>query len=534
MANTPRPRGAIRSPAHKAYAAHPHRAVPAPASYFHLAPHLEYWGNDRYGDCVPAESMAAKAADGIPATDEEGVAWARDHRWLNGATLTDVMETAADAGIPIASKNYKDGPYHSVDWTDWATLTSAIAAGQVKLAVAADQLEGIATDKNGWFLYTARIDSHIDHCVGAAGYGTLADCCDALGVPVPPDHDPQTLSVIVFTWATYGIVSHAALVQITGEAWLRVPTTIAPTPQPQPQPQPKPDPQPWCNRRAKLAATHLIRAIEAFLSCLFLIAIANANTPTPTGTADRVVSIYYAPDPVHLPGVAIALAGSATTSLKLATWNLRDTTLGTALSAAAARGVRVQAALNLSGGSQTIQHQLARALTSSGGTVWDCGGTRTIGSSLLTADGDYTCLGPYYYSPSAVQTGAYLLSVSGTHSASLAEARFTALISGGTLAAPLLQKRDGTFRRDFKLFLPIGKNDRNSKCPGGCTIATPTASPITSCPCLRPKIPPLPQTTAMAPPAGAPAAPQALPPGPRHRITHRYLLRRFFLRRQWR
>ena len=257
----PNMRGARPSPRHKAFGAMPHRAGTVPPQFSRLAPELHYWGNDQYGDCVPTESMAAKAADNVPSTNQEGIDWARANGWLNGASLTEVMDAAADPGIPIAGKTYRDGPYQSVDWTDWAVLTSAIFAGQVKLGVAAGQLEGAVSSKNGWTLLSASKDRNLDHCTAACGYGSLAYCCQALGVPVPDGADPNRNCVIFFTWSTYGILSHEALRAITGEAWLRLPTTIFPGPVPPPVPPgpgpapvpPTPDPWHWCRRATRVA-----------------------------------------------------------------------------------------------------------------------------------------------------------------------------------------------------------------------------------------------------------------------------------------
>jgi hypothetical protein len=272
-----RPRGARPSPRHKLAAAQPHVAIAAPAEFAHLSPTLHYWGNQTYGNCVPTESMAAKAADGFVATEAEGIAWAQANGWLNGAELTEVMDVAIKDGIPIGGQVLKDGPYNSVDWTDYPTLCSAIAQGQVKIGVAATQLENAVGDSNGWTLLIARQDGNIDHCTGLAGYGSLAYCCQQLGVSVPSGANPATPCVILFTWSTYGILSHDALKAITAEAWLRVPTTITPAPAPTPSPTPTPAPTPapaptpptpvppWCNRRSKEAATHLVKALNVFL-----------------------------------------------------------------------------------------------------------------------------------------------------------------------------------------------------------------------------------------------------------------------------
>ena len=165
---------------------------------------------------------------------------------------------------------------------------------------------------------------------------------------------------------------------------------------------------------------------------LLLTAVLIASPPSPTGTADRVVRIDYAPQSVMV-GLAVSLAGSASTQIELATWKLTDGTLAGALCMAATNGVKVKVALDLSGGSNTAQHQIARQLTLSGGTVWACSFPKHLANNFITADGTYSIQGTYYYSPSAVQIGAYSMSISGTHAASVNQGTFAGLISGGTI-----------------------------------------------------------------------------------------------------
>ncbi len=238
-------RGAFPSPRHKLAATPPHIAAPAPQVFSRLAAKLSFWGNNVDGDCVSAEEAAAKAADGIFMDDSTLIAWARKHGWLNGANLTDVMDAMISEGIMVNGVNYKDGPYRSVDWTDYATLCSAIYQGSVKVGVAAAQLEAAATPgRNGWIMLTARHDGNIDHCTNYAGYGPLSYCCAMLGVEVPSGIDPNLPCLIKFTWDSYGILSHDANKAICGEAWLRNPTTVGISPNPAPDPIPVPTPVP--------------------------------------------------------------------------------------------------------------------------------------------------------------------------------------------------------------------------------------------------------------------------------------------------
>ena len=243
--------GAFPSPRHCLAAAYPHEAKPCPPSFFALAPQISYWGNQSDGDCVSAEEACAKAcysvARGITevfVTESDLIAWARRHRYLNGASLTEVMDTMQTDGLPANGKVYTDGPYNSVNWEDYAALTSAIYTGPVKIGIAAAQVMRAAGHSSGWWMTNARKDRSLDHCTGLVGYGTAAECAAALKTTVPSGTDPATPCVIMFTWNTFGVLSHSALCAITGEAWLRTPTTIPDEGKPPEPPGPGPCPLP--------------------------------------------------------------------------------------------------------------------------------------------------------------------------------------------------------------------------------------------------------------------------------------------------
>jgi hypothetical protein len=217
------------------------------------------WGNSQYGDCVSAEEAAAKAQFSLMnggttelfVAEKDVIAWASAHGFLNGAMLTDVMDVMAKTGLPANGKLWDDGPYQSVDWTNDAVLSSAIYQGPVKIGVAAGQLENVVTNTNGWIATGFRRDENIDHCVNLCGYGTLAQLATALKVTLPGNVDPTVRGYLLFTWDTIGIIDQASMVAITGEAWLRTPTT---TESPNPPTPPTP-PHPHPTRRA-IAVAH--------------------------------------------------------------------------------------------------------------------------------------------------------------------------------------------------------------------------------------------------------------------------------------
>ncbi len=238
-------RGAIPSPRHKLAAATPHILGAYNPFFCPIPSQISFWLNDRDGDCVTAEEAAAKAvysvAAGIPEIfipDNVVSAFIRKYHYANGAALTDVMDTMASVGLTDATgKVWKDGPYQSVDWTDYPTLCSAINQGPVKLGVAASQIERVATPgTSGWFLTKANGDNRVDHCTNASQCGEVGALAEAFKVTCPSSIQTDP-AIGMFTWKSFGIVIHDALLGVctkqSGEAWLRTPTTLGqPTPTP--------------------------------------------------------------------------------------------------------------------------------------------------------------------------------------------------------------------------------------------------------------------------------------------------------------
>ncbi len=167
-----------------------------------------------------------------------------------------------------------------------------------------------------------------------------------------------------------------------------------------------------------------------------------ASPPAPSGTKDIVMAVYRWPGTPSPQSAALGLIGSASSSLRLATWHLSDGSIGQALCTAATNGLSVQVAYDLSGGTETAQHKIIAQIKASGGTCWSCHFPKKIANNFLEADGVYTLNGSYYYSPTAVQAGTYTLAVSGTPAAAAAIAQFSALIASGTLASTAPPGRD--------------------------------------------------------------------------------------------
>jgi hypothetical protein len=257
----PRARGAKPSSPHKLITASrfvaPMTLIGLPPAFVAIPKRTSYWGNANDGDCVSAEEAFAKAAFSslfgpeVFITEETVLNWARKHGWLDGATLTDPMDAMAVEGMVAEDgRVYKDGPYHTVDWTDDAMLSAAIMGGaSVKIAVAADQLEEVVGASSGWIAPGFRKDRRIDHCVGLCGFGSLGTLAGMLGQSIPDHADASTRCYLLFTWNTIGVIGRQSMINITAEAWVRTPTTI-PTAAPQPAPvpipvDPLPGPLPW-------------------------------------------------------------------------------------------------------------------------------------------------------------------------------------------------------------------------------------------------------------------------------------------------
>jgi hypothetical protein len=211
-------------------AAMPHIAlVGAPPNFLIVPKKLSFWHNDTTGDCVTAEEAFAKACHSpeIFITDDTVEVWAKAGGFWDGAYLTDVLKAMQTGGFNQDGNTYDDGAYYSVNWTDVATLQSAISQGPVKIGVAADQLEAVVSPgKNGWFATGFKRDQNEDHCVSLCGYGTINWLAQQMGVKVPAGVDGTKPGFALFTWDSIGIIDFPSMVAITEEAWLRAPTTI--------------------------------------------------------------------------------------------------------------------------------------------------------------------------------------------------------------------------------------------------------------------------------------------------------------------
>lgn len=224
-------RGARPSPRHRLAAAAPHKVVsPPPAQILWKPAKLSMWGNATYGDCTVAEEAFAKGcgSSGVFVPDDTVIAWANANGAINGDTLIDVLDKMQTGGFVVDGVTYNDGNPTAPNWTDAATLQSAIAQGPVKIGVAADQLEDVVPEPpvNGWFAKGFAEDTNLDHCVSICGYGPISWLCKQLGAASPESVDGAQIAYAMFTWDSIGIIDWPSLQAICGEAWLRNPTTV--------------------------------------------------------------------------------------------------------------------------------------------------------------------------------------------------------------------------------------------------------------------------------------------------------------------
>jgi hypothetical protein len=230
MPDNNKKRGAIPSPRFELAAAMPHIPIPTvPPNHLYVPKKISFWHNDQHGDCVTAEEAYAKACHHpeIFITDDEVQQWASAHGWYEGANLIEVLKAMQQQGFQQNGHTYDDGGISSVNWTNAATLQSAIWHGPVKIGVAANQLDPVVTPgTNGWVATGFKNDSNEDHCVSLCGYGTISWLVSQLGGKVPPGVDGTKAGYAMFTWDSVGVIDVPSLLAITHEAWLRTPTTL--------------------------------------------------------------------------------------------------------------------------------------------------------------------------------------------------------------------------------------------------------------------------------------------------------------------
>ena len=227
------PSGEFPTPNHELAAAEPYRASgAAPESFLAWPIEIGFWGNDKGSHSSWAEEAFAKAcAEPKAFVPTDAVLLAA--RECGSSNFASFMRTR---GFQLDGAAYLDGPFYKVDWTNAAALHGAIAdVGPVKIGVASANLAGdpqgqVTPGTSGWAIYGLPAGPPENHCASLCGYGLLAALVDLLerrGVNVNlPSGMPTGLCYAMFTWGSIGIVDRQSLMNVTGEAWVRNPTTI--------------------------------------------------------------------------------------------------------------------------------------------------------------------------------------------------------------------------------------------------------------------------------------------------------------------
>ena len=227
------PSGEFPTPNHELAAAQPYKAGgAAPESFLAWPIEIGFWGNEKARNSSWAEEAFAKASAEPKALIPTDVVLLTA-RECGSSNFAHFMQTH---GFQMDGAAYLDGPFNKVDWTNTAALHGAIAnLGPVKIGVVAAHLTSgprgqVTPGTSGWAIYGLPTGQPGNHCASLCGYGPLAALVglfERYGVNVDaPSGMPPGLCYAMFTWGSIGIVDHQSLMNITGEAWVRNPTTI--------------------------------------------------------------------------------------------------------------------------------------------------------------------------------------------------------------------------------------------------------------------------------------------------------------------
>jgi hypothetical protein len=229
------PSGEFPTPNHEIAAASPYRSIrAAPASFIAWPAGIACFEDETLLNSIWAEEAFAKAcAQPRMLIPTEVVLFTA--RTCGSSNFSTFVQTH---GFQMDGKAYLDGPFKSVDWTNAATLSSALAdAGPVKIGIAsANRAAGygqVTPGTSGWSVHGLPAGQPEEHWASLFGYGplaTLVDLFEGHGVRVSlPPAMPTGSCYAMFTEGSLGIIDRQSLMNITGEAWVRIPTTIVKT-----------------------------------------------------------------------------------------------------------------------------------------------------------------------------------------------------------------------------------------------------------------------------------------------------------------
>ena len=206
-----------------------------PESFISWPTKIGSWIDEKASSSIWAEEAFAKACaePKVFIPSDAVVSAARECGSSNFAAF---MQTH---GFQMDRKAYLDGPFKLIDWTNLAALNGAIAnIGPVKVGVASAGFSAgshgqAAPRTSGWAIYGLPQGHPGDQCASLFGYAPLAAMVDLFrrhGVDVtPPPGMPAGLAYAIFSSGSIGLIDRQSLMNITGEAWVRSPTTIVKT-----------------------------------------------------------------------------------------------------------------------------------------------------------------------------------------------------------------------------------------------------------------------------------------------------------------
>lgn len=226
------PSGDFPSPNHELAAAPRYKGGVAPTSFLARPIEVGNWENSSARDSLWAEEAFAKACaepkayipvDTVQLTAQE----------CGSANFSRFMQTH---GFHLSGRAYLDGPFYAVNWTNSATLQSAIYShGPVKIGVGAAYLQSnahghVTPGTSGWAMYNYPKNQPEDHCASLCGYGNLSDLIhlfEQQNITINvPNGMPTNLCYAMFIWNSIGIIDEQSMLNMTYEAWVRNPVTI--------------------------------------------------------------------------------------------------------------------------------------------------------------------------------------------------------------------------------------------------------------------------------------------------------------------
>lgn len=230
------PTGEFPTPNYELASAEPYReGGRVPESFIAWPTAVASWGDAESGNASWAEEAFAKACaepkifippDVVRLTSRE----------CGSSNFAAFMQTR---GFQMDGKAYLDGSFNSVNWTNPTALNGAIAnVGPVKIGVASTSLapgerRQATFGTNVWAVCGLPAGQSENHYATLFGFGPLATLVDlferhGVNVDLPPCM-PAGLCYAMYILGSIGIIDRKSLINITGEAWVRNPTTVVKT-----------------------------------------------------------------------------------------------------------------------------------------------------------------------------------------------------------------------------------------------------------------------------------------------------------------